>query len=65
MHYLLDTDWAIEYLHANSRFVDRIADLLPDGIGVSVFTFAHKKERRSYSASSCILNGGLVDRSVC
>ena len=44
MHYLLDTDWAIEYLHANSRFVDRIADLLPDGIGVSVITLAELYE---------------------
>lgn len=44
MQYLLDTDWAIEYLHANGRFVDRIASLLPDGIGVSVITLAELYE---------------------
>ncbi len=44
MQYLLDTDWAIEYLHASDRFVDRIAALLADGIGVSVITLAELYE---------------------
>ncbi|MCY3569046.1 MAG: type II toxin-antitoxin system VapC family toxin [Chloroflexi bacterium] len=40
MQYALDSDWAIEYLRGNERFVGRIASLLPSGIGISVITLA-------------------------
>lgn len=44
MRYLLDTDWAIEYLHANDRFVNQIAVLLPLGVGISVISLAELYE---------------------
>ena len=44
MQYLLDSDWAIEYLHDNERFVSRIASLEPLGIGISVISLAELYE---------------------
>ena len=40
MRYLLDSDWAIEYLHGTERFVSRIASLEPLGIAISVISLA-------------------------
>jgi predicted nucleic acid-binding protein len=40
MRYLLDSDWAIEYLRGSDRFIDRIASLLPLGIGISIISVA-------------------------
>ena len=36
MQYLVDTDWVIDYMHQVARVVDRIAELTPEGIGLSV-----------------------------
>lgn len=44
MRYLLDSDWAIEYLRGSDRFVGRIAALRPLGMGISVITLAELYE---------------------
>ena len=40
MEYLVDTDWAIDYLHKAGRTVRRLEEFLPDGVGLSVISLA-------------------------
>ena len=40
MKYLLDTDWAIHCLHRVERVVARLAELRPEGVGVSIISLA-------------------------
>ena len=49
MEYLVDTDWAIDYLHNADRTVRRVEELLPDGIGLSVVSLAELYEGLSRS----------------
>ncbi len=44
MRYLLDTDWAIEYLRGTERFALRIASLLPQGVAISIVSVAELYE---------------------
>lgn len=36
MKYLVDTDWIISHFRGNREVVQRIEELIPDGIGISV-----------------------------
>ncbi len=36
MQYLIDTDWAIHYLRGAPAVIERVNELLDDGIGISV-----------------------------
>lgn len=40
MRYLVDTDWAIEYMRRRQPIVERFDELLPQGIGMSVISLA-------------------------
>ena len=40
LEYLLDTDWAIDYLHKADRTVRRLEELLAAGIGISIVSLA-------------------------
>ena len=40
MKYLLDTDWSIHCLHRVERVVTRLAELRPEGVGVSIISLA-------------------------
>ena len=40
MEYLVDTDWAIDYLHKADRTVRRLEELFTDGVGMSVISLA-------------------------
>ena len=40
MEYLVDSDWAIDYLNGVQRTTQRITDLLPSGIGISLISIA-------------------------
>lgn len=40
LQYLMDTDWAIDYLRGNPLTVQRVGEFLPDGIGISIITIA-------------------------
>ncbi len=34
--YLIDTDWAIHYLHGHSKIVKRLGEFKEEGLGISV-----------------------------
>lgn len=40
MRYLVDTDWAIDYMQGRQPIVERFDELLPQGIGMSVISLA-------------------------
>lgn len=40
MQYLVDTDWAIDYMCRHQPIVERLDELLPQGIGLSVISLA-------------------------
>lgn len=40
MLYLIDTDWVIHWLHGVRRVMDRVDQLRPDGIAISVISLA-------------------------
>jgi predicted nucleic acid-binding protein len=44
MKYLVDTDWAIDHLHNVRRVVQRLEELTPEGLGVSIVTLAELYE---------------------
>ncbi len=44
MQYLLDSDWAIEYLKGTERFVNRVTALEPGGIAIGVIALAELYE---------------------
>ena len=40
MEYLVDTDWAIDYLHRTDRTVRRLEEFFTEGVGLSVISLA-------------------------
>ena len=40
MHYLVDTDWAIDHLNRVSRVVLRLEELASEGLGLSIISLA-------------------------
>ena len=44
MQYLVDTDWVIHYFNRVGPVVDRIAELTPGGLGMSVISLAELYE---------------------
>ena len=44
MRYLIDTDWVIHHLHGVSRVVDRVVELEPDGLAISIISVAELHE---------------------
>ena len=44
MEYLVDTDWAIDYLHKADRMVRRLEALFTDGVGLSIVSLAELYE---------------------
>ena len=40
MPYLLDTDWVVHCLHGVARVTDRLDQLAPEGIGLSIVSMA-------------------------
>ena len=49
MQYLLDTNWAIDYLDQIERVVRRVEELDPEGIGISIISLAELYEGVFYS----------------
>ncbi len=49
MRYLLDTNWAIDYLNQIERVVRRVEELDPEGIGISIISLAELYEGVFYS----------------
>ena len=46
MRYLIDTDWAIDYLRDVPRVADRVEALRADGIAISIISIAELYEGR-------------------
>ena len=44
MRYLIDTDWAIGYLRDVPDIADRVDELIPEGLGLSVISLAELYE---------------------
>ena len=44
MSYLIDTDWAIDHLHNVERVAQRLEQLAPEGLGVSIISLAELYE---------------------
>src|SRR5438445_10485498 len=49
LHYLIDTDWVIHYLHAHAAIVARLDELQPQGLAVSMISLAELYEGVYYS----------------
>ena len=49
MTFLVDTDWAIDYLRGTRAVAERIAELAEDGLGLSVISLAELYEGVYYS----------------
>ena len=51
MSYLVDTDWVIDHLHDVVRVSDRLAELAPDGLAISIISLAELYEGVIYSGN--------------
>jgi predicted nucleic acid-binding protein len=40
VRYLIDTDWVIDHLHQIDRVVNRLQELRPQGLAISVISLA-------------------------
>ena len=49
LHYLIDTDWVIHYLHAHPAIVARLDALQPQGLALSIISLAELYEGVYYS----------------
>ncbi len=62
LRYLVDTDWAIHYyMNGQPEIVQRLAELQPEGIGLSVVSLAELWEGVYYSRDSVGSEQGLRD----
>ena len=50
MLYLVDTDWVIHHMNGVRRVTDRLAELEPDGLGLSIVSLAELYEGVSRSS---------------
>ena len=49
IQYLIDTNWAIHYLNEHQSIVQRLHELLDDGLGLSIISLAELYEGVYYS----------------
>ena len=47
--YLIDTDWVIHYLHGHRAIVERLDELQPQGLALSIVSLAELYEGVYYS----------------
>ena len=68
IRYLIDTDWVIDHLNAIERVVDRLKELRPQGLALSIISLAELLEGVQYSRdpvqSQQALDAFLEDVSV-
>ena len=65
MRYLVDTDWAIQYIRGSRRYIDRINSMAADGIGLSIISLAELYEgiySSRNSPSDEVLLQGFLER---
>ena len=51
IQYLVDTDWAIEYLHSREPVTRRLVELFPHGLAISIVSIAELYEGEVNSAN--------------
>ena len=61
LRYLVDTDWTIHYMNGQQNVVQRLAELHPDGIGLSIVSLAELWEGVFYSRDPVGSEQGLSD----
>jgi len=61
VRYLIDTDWAIHYLNANSKIVANLDARRADGIAISVIQVAELYEGALYARDPAASEGELHD----
>lgn len=59
VRYLVDTDWAIDYLHGRPETVSRLEELKEQGLGLSVVSLAELYEGVFYSLDPAKSEEGL------
>lgn len=59
VRYLIDTDWAIQYLRGDAGIVGRLEELKPEGLGLSVISLAELYEGVFSSRASRASEEGL------
>ncbi len=59
IRYLIDTDWAINYLKGQPDVVRRLEEIKPEGLGLSVISLAELYEGVSYSRDPAASEEGL------
>lgn len=52
LRYLVDTDWVIHYLNGQLAIVERLSQLQPQGIGLSIVSLAELWEGVFYSSDA-------------
>ncbi len=52
LRYLVDTDWVIHYLNGQLAIVERLSQLQPQGIGLSIVSLAELWEGVYYSSDA-------------
>jgi len=58
--YLVDTDWAIHHLNGHALIMQRLQDLQPEGLGLSVLSLAEVYEGVYYSRNPAESERGLL-----
>ena len=68
IRYFIDTDWVIDHLNQIERVVNRLKELRPEGLGLSIISLAELYEGVYYSrdpeASRVALEAVLEDVSI-
>lgn len=59
MTYLIDTDWAADYLKGKPSAVAKIDPLYPDGLAISIITYAELYEGIYYGTNRLYYESGL------
>ena len=59
--YLIDTDWAIEYLSGREPIVERLTTLRPEGLAVSIITVAELLDGVYSSRDPAEEEAGIMD----
>ncbi|MYA49171.1 MAG: type II toxin-antitoxin system VapC family toxin [Chloroflexi bacterium] len=60
MAFLVDTDWAVDYLRGVSAVAERVAELAADGLGLSIISLAELYEGVYYSRDPEASSGALA-----
>ena len=61
LSYLIDTDWVIDHFHSVEKVVEKLEELAPDGLAVSIIFLAELYEGIYYSTDPIGNEGALKE----